>query len=266
MTENVARILVITGDSWRHRFLVNRLAGHFTVAGVVCEQKKPFFKGTTTKEGDVFGRIFAERDEKEKEFFGVEASFHVSPQDVLSISQGGANAPLVYAWARERAPRYIVLFGSSIIKEPLLGLCENRTINLHLGLSPYYRGAATNFWPLVHGKPECVGVTVHLAVQKVDAGPVLAQVRPDVAETDGVHDFGFKAVIAGVRMLAEAVKKYEQGDVVPKPQIGEGVLCRRADLTIEAIDQLERNFASGMVAEYLSHKKERDAVFPIVGL
>ena len=48
----------------------------------------------------------------------------------------------------------VLVFGTGILREALLSAFPGRLINIHLGLSPYYRGAGTNFWPLVNGEPE----------------------------------------------------------------------------------------------------------------
>ena len=39
-----------------------------------------------------------------------------------------------------------MVYGTTIIKGDLIRIFEKRIINLHLGLSPYYRGAGTNFF------------------------------------------------------------------------------------------------------------------------
>ena len=94
-----------------------------------------------------------------------------------------------------RPADFVLLFGSGVIKKPILKAYQDRVINLHLGLSPFYRGSRTNFWPLVDGKPECVGETIHLAVLKVDAGKILHQVRPHgLSFDDTVHDVGKKTI------------------------------------------------------------------------
>ena len=39
-----------------------------------------------------------------------------------------------------------VVFGGSFIKEPLVDLLiKNKTFNIHMGISPYYRGTDCNF-------------------------------------------------------------------------------------------------------------------------
>ena len=42
-----------------------------------------------------------------------------------------------------------VVFGASYIRDWLIDfLVEHRAINIHMGLSPYYRGSSCNFWAL----------------------------------------------------------------------------------------------------------------------
>ena len=107
---------------------------------------------------------------------------------------------------KKKGAEYIILFGSSIIKPPLLEFFNKKIINIHLGLSPYYRGSGTNFWPLVNNEPECVGATIHLAVLKVDAGSILAQARPEsLSELDNSHDIGCKAIISGTKKMRECI-------------------------------------------------------------
>jgi methionyl-tRNA formyltransferase len=175
-----------------------------------------------------------------------------------------ANSTKAYEWIKRLTPQWIVLFGSSIIKEPLLSHYQNQIINMHLGLSPYYRGSSTNFWPLVDGLPECVGVTVHHAVLSVDAGPILAQGRPDVSPCDRSHDFGCKTIIKGAQLVIKTLKMLERAMVPGVVQTGGGKLCRRNDFRPEVILKLEENFDRGMVPEYLANKKARDRRFPIV--
>jgi methionyl-tRNA formyltransferase len=157
-----------------------------------------------------------------------------------------------------------VLLGSSIITEPLLVDFDMRTINIHLGLSPYYRGTATNFWPLVNGEPECVGATIHLATLSVDAGPIIRQRRPPMEPEDGSHDIGCKALIEGTNAMRDAISDYASGTVDLVPQSGGGQLYKSSDFHPGAVEEMRRRFADGLIPEYLSHKAERDAAFPIV--
>jgi hypothetical protein len=134
---------------------------------------------------------------------------------------------------------------------------------MHLGLSPYYRGSSTNFWPLVDGRPECVGVTVHHATLKVDGGNILLQARPDTVIGDSSHDIGCKTIMAGATLLQKVVASAFclPGGVV---QTGGGKLCRRDDFSLAALRLMLKNFEEGMINGYLRNKVSRDAGYPIV--
>jgi methionyl-tRNA formyltransferase len=156
------------------------------------------------------------------------------------------------------------LYGSSIIRERLLSLFEDKTINMHLGLSPYYRGSGTNFWPLVNGEPELVGVTIHLATLDVDAGEILKQVRPEIESGDRNHDIGCRAIIAGTHAMIAAIEGYDAGAIPPQKQASGGKLYRRKDFNIDAVRQMWSNLDEGMISSYIAEPERTDR-YPIVG-
>ena len=74
-------------------------------------------------------------------------------------------------------PDLVIAYGCSIIKEPLISIFKKKFLNIHLGLSPYYRGSATNFWPFVLNELQFVGITYMNIDSGVDTGPILHQFR-----------------------------------------------------------------------------------------
>jgi len=67
-----------------------------------------------------------------------------------------------------------VVFGSSYIKGDLIDfLVKKKAINIHMGVSPYYRGGDCNFWALFDDNPHLVGATIHLLSKGLDSGPML---------------------------------------------------------------------------------------------
>ena len=102
-------------------------------------------------------------------------------------------------------------------------------MNIHLGLSPYYRGAGTNFWPLVNGEPEYCGATIHILDGGVDTGPVIAHVRPEIAAGDGPHDIGNKTIVAAAGALADAAVALDARAAEPRAAAGRrpGLQARR---------------------------------------
>lgn len=257
----------ITANELRHRWLVAHLAAdpRLDLRGVVCEQKGPRPEGGSAPANEIIASHFRGRDEAERRFFGDAPAFEDLGVPVNRVPRGASNDPAVAQWVDDLRPERLSLFGCSIIREPLLATYEDRTINLHLGLSPYYRGAGTNFWPLVNGEPECVGATIHIATLKVDAGPILVQRRPEMTASDGPHEVGFNALIAGASALRDAVAQHAEGVRAGEPQQGVGRLYKNADFGADAVVRMREQFANGMVKNYLQDKERRDGRFPIVG-
>ncbi|RMH16316.1 MAG: hypothetical protein D6696_18455, partial [Acidobacteria bacterium] len=205
---------------------------------------------------------FARRDEAEAELLG-EARFPGVPR--LELASGAVNDAATAAWIAARRPDAVLLYGTGIIRPPLLTDWHGRMVNLHLGLSPYYRGAGTNFWPLVERRPECVGVTLHLAAAKVDAGAILAQARPAARADDGAHQLGTRALIAGAEILPAVLDAYLAGRLRPTAQdLSRGRVFRLRDFNADAVRRLHHQLATGMLGEYLADRRRRDAAYPIV--
>ena len=256
-------IVAITGNGLRHRWALWQLAAdpRFELRGVVRERKRPLPSGTSADEDALLRSHFAERQEAEERHFG-SAPEPAAP--VLDVEFGHSNDPAVADWVDARSPRYLQLFGCSIIRAPLLERYAERTVNIHLGLSPYYRGAATNFWPLVNGEPELVGATIHLATLAVDAGPILRQARPEIEAGDGAHDVGCRALAAGVAALRDALAAYARRELEPVAQAPGGRLYKNADFQAGAVAQLRERLANGMLRDYLDDAEARRGRFPIV--
>ncbi|WP_340117708.1 formyl transferase [Pelagibius sp. 7325] len=257
------RIVMITSDHRRHRWVAARLAQAGSLVGIVAERKPAASPSSTANSDIAVQSYFRARDKAERRYFSDAPDYAALGAPVLRVPWGGANAPEAASFVTDLAPDVIVLFGSCIIKEPLLGQHAGRMINMHLGLSPYYRGSATNFWPLVDGLPECVGVTVHHAILKVDGGAILAQARPDVALGDDAHDLGCKTIIAGADLLVEVLALAAHGLPPGHAQRKGGKLCRRADFAPDALQLMQRNIAEGMIDRYMREKTHRDARYPI---
>lgn len=269
------RVVLITAASRRHRYAAAELANGLNLVGVVTESKpgEPPLASTGMGMGmgaemDQAARAeisahFAARDEAERRMLGDRIEF----PDVarLEVGAGEVNHETTYEWVRRLTPDLLLLYGSSIIKPPLLATWAGRIINLHLGLSPYYRGSGTNFWPLVNRQPELVGATIHHATPQVDGGAILTQVRPLAYPTDGAHELGVRTIIAGLEALVAAVAAVAGGrGRAARQDESIGQVYRLRDFNAAAVRTMRHHFATGMMDEYVAEMAARQGRYPIV--
>ncbi len=254
------RVVVLTGDHLRHRFVIKHVATHLDLAGVWQEQK-PQLPGRSDEAEDdaVVLDHFRARTMSEQAFFAGCADLALPPACVhREVPTGAVNAPEEVNRIRDLAPDLAVVFGTGILKAPLIDLFGGAMINIHLGLSPYYRGSGTNFWAMANGEPEYVGATIHYLDAGVDSGPIIAHVRPELTVTDGPHTIGNHTITEAATAVVAAACAHAEGRVHAVAQWEGGRVYRRRDFCAEAVRQLRINFARGMIAEYLAHKEDRD--------
>jgi folate-dependent phosphoribosylglycinamide formyltransferase PurN len=257
---------MLTSNDLRHRAAAQTLSRKVNLVGIVSEAKRPVITdpdGLPAADRLTIDLHLAERHIVEQRFFGTTVTFPDTP--VHELQSGTINDPAVLDWIQKQNPDLIVLYGTSLLKTPLLSAYENRIINIHLGLSPYYRGAGTNFWPLVYRAPEYVGATIHLAVERVDAGGILSQVRPMVEQKDRAHELGTKTIISAFDAMPQILSMYLHGQMTPQRQdLSEGRVFRRKDFNAAAVRTMWENFGSGMMDEYLAAFDDRTRRCPIV--
>jgi hypothetical protein len=259
------RTIVLTSTMRRHRFVANVLAGQLDVAGVWQEEKsfQPAQYAKSVEDEVVIRRHFDARDAAEEEYFADHGDVRAPAR---RLPPGGCNDPAAIEEMRRVRPDVVLVFGTSLLKAPLLDSFPGKIINLHLGLSPYYRGAGTNFWPLVNGEPEYCGATIHLLDGGVDTGPILAHVRPEIAGGDGPHDIGNRTIVSAAGALARAAAAHAAAPLRGLPQSGGGRVYKRADFSAAAVRQLHVNIERGMIRDYVRDKARRDAAVALVAL
>lgn len=242
------KLLVLTGNAQRHRFIANTLVADAKAALIVSECRP----SDAADGASAIARHFRLRHEAEQTWFAGHDAFRAP---TLPILQGEANLASTVDAVRAFGPDACVVFGASIIKEPLLSLLPvGRTIDLHLGLSPYYRGSGTNFWPFVNAELEYVGSTLLHLDAGVDTGPVIAHVRPAFEPGDTAHTVGCKVITASAEVLGRVLQRLRRGQALPRvPQwpVEGARYYRGRDFTEEALQAYERNLAGGLVERHL---------------
>jgi folate-dependent phosphoribosylglycinamide formyltransferase PurN len=263
------RAILLTSTFRRHVFVANTLAEGCDLVGVWQEEKsfRPERYARTAGEEAVIERHFRSRDESEERDFASAGGVQVQRGAVHRLVTAGAcSSPDEVTLMSATNPDVALVFGTGILREPFLSAFEGRILNIHLGLSPYYRGAGTNFWPLVNREPEYVGATIHYLDAGIDTGPILAHARPHIERGDGPHDVGNKTIVAAAHTLLRAAAAHVAGVAHAVPQWGGGRLYQRKDFSADAVQTLYRNFETGMIDDYLAARATRDSALRLIEL
>ncbi len=218
------RLLVICGDHPRHRFVANKLADHFNVCGVLIQEREPLVQippdGLSQRDRQNFKRHFQDREATEFQFFGHPE--RCSAPNLVVDSQS-LNQDVTLRFLLSLKADSALVFGTGLLGIQLLRHLPQHTLNLHLGLSPRYRGAATLFWPFYFLEPAWAGATLHYLVSEPDAGDIVHQVCPPLYSSDGIHDVGCRTVVTAMEDILFVFNRLaERGRLEIKKQKGTG--------------------------------------------
>ena len=136
-----------------------------------------------------------------------------------------------------------VVFGSSYIKGELVDFLVNqKAINIHAGVSPYYRGTDCNFWALYDDNPHLVGSTIHLLSKGLDSGPMLYHAMSNLKTNP--FEYTMSTVKSAFHSIAERIKDGSIFTIKPLIQ----------DKVKEVRYTKKSNFSEQRVKEYFEKK------------
>lgn len=163
-------------------------------------------------------------------------------------------------------PDLIISYGCSIIKSSLLSKFKGRFINIHLGLSPYYRGSGTNFFPFVNNEPEYVGATFMYIDEGIDTGEIIHQIRPTIFLGDTIHHVGNRLIKEMAIVCEKLIISFNQLQTIDSLFFNyhNEKYYRKNDFTEDTVKKMYLNFQNNMIKEYLNNKLERDNKVPII--
>jgi len=221
-------IVILAGRGQTSYLLINHLAARFEVAQVVFEaphtRKMLRYRLRTLGYWKVAGqlafllydRLIIRRRSRPR----IAALLHgcdIAPPDgrLPVIDVDSVNSPAVAALLEKIQPRVVVVSGTGIIAKRILKLAPT-FINIHVGITPRYRGVHGGFWAVYEGRPDLAGTTIHLVDPGVDTGAILAQATITIdPATDTYRTLPVKQYLAALDLLADAVQSALDGTLQP---------------------------------------------------
>lgn len=263
-------VVLITGNELRHQFFRKYLAldDGIDVLSTYCESEKGNLKEVVAKQdnNNLRKNHLAARESTEIDFFGLYCGSVPDKSNPVYIEKGRINDNDIVETIKELDPDLLVAYGCSIIKSELLSLFEGRFINIHLGLSPYYRGSGTNFWPFVNKELQFVGTTFMYIDSGIDTGEIIHQIRADIVFDDNIHQVGNRLIRDSVIECTRLIRNFDKLERM-RPIAFDKKLERyykKKDFTEDALAQAYRNLEQGLIEDYLLKEEFLVEEYPII--
>ena len=202
------KITLFTYNNSRHNYLINLLStisdelfviqecgtifpgiipGHYPVSEIM----KEYFENVNDAQFKLLGNSYINNLNKNIK--------------ILPILSGDLNKCSMKLLSNFLKSDVYIVFGSSYIKGELVDfLVKQKAINIHMGISPYYRGTDCNFWALHDNNPHLVGATIHLLSQGLDSGPMLYHAMSNIKTNP--FEYTMSTVKSAFHSIAERIK------------------------------------------------------------
>lgn len=201
------KLILFSGDHPRHLFINREAIKYFDEILVIIMQREELLPNPgihiNRHDKKLFLKHFENRYEVESKVYG-----NLNPQEVFSdhrkifITSDELNSEQIATEVENFNADFCFIFGVDLILDPVIGRLPQNKINLHLGLSPWYKGGATLFWPFYHLEPQFCGSTFHQITKQADAGEIIHQCVPELYLGDTIHDVGARCVVKAKNELS----------------------------------------------------------------
>ena len=201
------KITVFTSNHTRHISLINKL-GSIADQLFIIQESRSIFPGLNKSryyKSNILHNYFQNVNRAQEFFFKDKNIFTKKNIFLLPLALGDLSHLNLKDLTKFLKSDLYIVFGSSYIKNDLCDfLINNNAINIHMGISPYYRGTDCNFWALNDKNYHLVGATVHLLSKGLDNGDILYHALPKYFEDPFL--FTMSSVVSAIESLIERIK------------------------------------------------------------
>lgn len=251
------KVLFLAGSHPRHMYIAKKLYDNQYLDGLLIEKRENFVpqppEGLCDLDKNNFIRHFKDREESEAKFFGkiTDVIFNDSVRKI-KVNKEQLNSDKVKKWICDFNPDVVLSYGIHKLSNEFLSILPAYSFNIHGGLSPWFRGNITLFWPFYFLKPNWAGMTVHYLTERIDGGDIIHHSVPKLFKGDGVHDVACRAVIQVAEDLIAILKLIEEGKKLKGvPQGTLGKLFISSDWKPQHLRLIYNTFNNDIVDRFL---------------
>lgn len=247
------KIILITGSHPRHKFIANKIAETGNLDLIISQKREPFVpqppENLDMNLSEMYVKHFNNREKSENLFFG---NSEWPLNNIFEINKEKQNSIEVYNLISKEKPDLLISYGCGIISDEIINLAKKDAWNIHGGLSPWYKGGITLFWPSYMLEPQMTGMTIHTLTNKLDAGDIIHQCAADLVRGDGIHDLACRAVFRVGQDIVKLINIFKKGKVFEtKAQKTNGKLWIGKDWRPEHLKLIYEFYNDNIVDMYL---------------
>ena len=261
------KIAVIVGDHPRNIGLLKKLYENkkVEISSLILFKRENLIpkpnKNLSNNLKKLWNLHFRKRYIAEKKFFNFKNNFIKKIKNKITVlNEKELHSRKVIKNITSAKPQAAFIAGIPILRDPLLSFMPMNTVNLHLGIIPFYKGAITMFWPFYFLEPAMAGTTYHLIDKFVDTGEILHNNIPRLSKGDGMHDVACKAVLSAhsdVHLIEDNIINRVKKKIRPKKDLSlkhKGKLYLKSDWKPEMLKIIYDLFDDKIVDLYLQNK------------
>ncbi len=213
------KIVCMIGTPPYLNYFINEIARHHELALVIREdahtntnlRKKILKKGILNTARIVVNRL-RNRKRLQKDYNEILGSQWQQPSGAFPLfNTPDINSKAVIQQLQEIKPDLVLVHGTSLIKAKTLAGIP-LALNLHWGLSPYYKGSYCTEWALINHDPYNIGFTIHRMSSKIDAGDILTQAPVSIVPEDTANRINMRLTRLGTQEIVAVITRLQHGE------------------------------------------------------
>lgn len=106
-------------------------------------------------------------------------------------------------------PELILVSGTRIIQNKILRQIKVPVVNIHAGVTPFYRGVHGGYWALYNDDADRCGTTLHFVDEGIDTGVIIDQAIIKIADQDNFCTYPILQLLKGIDLL-----QVHAGDII----------------------------------------------------
>lgn len=226
------KLIMLAGEGKSTNIVYNSLKSDYCIDNIIIEEsvyKNILLKRRIKRLGyfKVFGqilfkaaifpyleRISISRITEIKEKYGLDEG-DLDSAKIINVPS--VNSEYTISILRKINPDIVIVNGTRIISKEVLGCIPAKFINMHVGITPLYRGVYGAYWALVENNRQACGVTIHLVDPGIDTGNILAQGIINPTGKDNCATYQMLQLAVGIDLLKKVVSKGMERHIEIRP-------------------------------------------------